>query len=66
METSFILAVALSVAVVIIVFGLVLALLYYRWRNHELMSGISEFLRENDRLKQQLSQMQRTTLYQAG
>ena len=66
METSFILAVALSVAVIIIVLGLVLALLYYRWRNHELMSGIREFLRENARLKQQISQMQRTSLYQTG
>ncbi|MBQ3745393.1 MAG: hypothetical protein II853_05855 [Prevotella sp.] len=62
METSFILAVALSVSVVLIIFGLVIALLYYRWRNTELLTGLSEFLRENMKLRRQISEMQRNML----
>lgn len=62
METSFILAVALSVSVVLIIFGLVMALLYYRWRNTELLTGLSEFLRENMKLRRQISEMQRNML----
>ena len=62
METSFILAVALSVSVVLIIFGLVMALLHYRWRNTELLTGLSEFLRENMKLRRQISEMQRNML----
>ena len=62
METSFILAVALSVSVVLIIFGLVIALLYYRWRKTELLTGLSEFLRENMKLRRQISEMQRNML----
>ena len=62
METSFILAVALSVSVVLIIFGLVIALLYYRWRNTELLTGLSDFLRENMKLRRQISEMQRNML----
>lgn len=58
METTFILTVALSVALVMVILILVFTLLYYRWRNTELLAGLGVFLRENLRLKQQISKMQ--------
>ena len=61
MEIAFILTVALSVAVVVIL-GLVLTLLYYRWRNTELLTGLGEFLRENLKLRRQISKMQEAML----
>ena len=61
---SFILAVALSVTLALIIIGLVMGLLYYKWRNTELLTGLGEFLRENNRLRQQISDLQRTKLQQ--
>ena len=60
METTVILAVAFSVAVVVIILTLVFALLYYRWRNTELLTGLGEFLRENMQLRRQISKMQQS------
>ena len=64
METTFILAVALSTVVLLLLIGLVVGLIYYRWRTTELMSGISEFIHRNltletkvHELEQQLSQL---------
>ena len=62
METTFILTVALSVAVVVVIIGLVITLLYYRWRNTELLTGLGEFLRENLKLRRQISEMQQAAL----
>lgn len=62
MEIAFILTVALSVAVVVVILGLVLTLLYYRWRNTELLTGLGEFLRENLKLRRQISKMQEAML----
>ncbi len=62
METTFILTVALSVAVVVVIIGLVITLLYYRWRNAELLTGLGEFLRENLKLRRQISRMQQAAL----
>ena len=62
MEMSFILAVALSVTLALIIIGLVVGLLYYKWRNTELLTGLGEFLRENNRLRRQISDMQRNML----
>jgi len=62
METTFILTVALSVAVVVVIVGLVITLLYYRWRNAELLTGLGEFLRENLKLRRQISKMQQSML----
>ena len=41
MTLSFIIAVALSTVLMLIIIGLVVALAYYRWRTTELMSGIN-------------------------
>ena len=65
MEMSFILAVALSVTLALIIIGLVMGLLYYKWRNTELLTGLGEFLRENNRLRRQISDMQRNMLLQS-
>ena len=65
MEMSFILAVALSVTLALIIIGLVVGLLYYKWRNTELLTGLGEFLRENNRLRRQISDMQRNMLLQS-
>ena len=62
MDTTFILTVALSVAVVVVILGLVFTLLYYKWRNAELLTGLGEFLRENLKLRHQISKMQETML----
>ena len=62
METTFILTVALSVAVVLVILGLVITLLYYRWRNTELLTGLGMFLRENVKLRRQISNMQQAML----
>lgn len=56
METTFVLIVALSVAMMVILI-LVFTLLYYRWRNTELRKGLGEFLRENMKLKHQIGKM---------
>ena len=61
METPFILTVALSVAVVLVIICLV-AILLYRWRNTELLTGLGEFLRENAKLRHQISKMQQNML----
>ena len=62
METTFFLTVALSVAVVVVIIGLVVTLLYYRWRNTELLTGLGELLRENLKLRRQISKMQQNML----
>ena len=62
METTFIFTVALSVAVVVVILILVFTLIYYRWRNAELMTGLGEFLRENLKLRRQISEMQQAAL----
>jgi len=48
--------------VVVVILGLVATLLYYRWRNTELLSGLGEFLRENMKLRSQISKMQQSML----
>ena len=50
METTFILTVALSVAVVVVIIGLVITLLYYRWRNTELLTGLDLKISKADSL----------------
>jgi len=58
MQTSLVFAIALSVAVIIIILGLCVALVYCRWRRSEMMSGLGEFLNENRRLRQELKRSQ--------
>ena len=54
METTLVLIVALSVAIVVVILGLVFTLLYYKMRNDELKRGLGEFLAENRHLREEL------------
>jgi len=55
----FIIATALATVVTIIVIGLAMVLVYYHWRNTELMKGISAFIRRNWKMEQQINQLQK-------
>ena len=57
---SFILAVALSTVVSLLIIGLVLGVLYYHWRTRELMGGISDFIDRNWKLEQEIKQLLKT------
>jgi len=59
MEMTFILTVALSVAIVLVIIILVATLLYYRWRNTELMSGIAMFVEENLKLRKEVERLKK-------
>lgn len=58
---SFILAVALSTVVSLLIIVLVLGLLYYRSRTRDLMKGISDFIGRNWELEQEIKKMQQQT-----
>lgn len=57
---AFILAVALSTVVILLIIGLVLGVLYYRWRTKDLMAGITEFIGRNWKLEQEIQQLIKT------
>lgn len=57
---SFILAVALSTVVSLLIIGLVLGVVYYRWRTKDLMAGITEFIGRNWKLEQEIQQLIKT------
>ena len=46
MNISFILSVALAAVVLAIIASLVALLIYYRWRNAELLTGLRRFFQE--------------------
>lgn len=54
---SFILCVALAAVVLTIIASLVVLLVYYRWRNTELLTGLRRFFRENVRQREELERM---------
>lgn len=58
MEAAFIIAVALATVLTLLIVGLVVAVLYYRWRTSELMEGISEFIRKNWKLEKQIGELE--------
>ena len=57
---AFILAVALSTVVILLIIGLVLGVVYYRWRTKELMAGITDFIGRNWKLEQEIDQLIKT------
>lgn len=59
-SVSFILAVALSTVICLFIIGLVLGVLYYRWRTKDLMAGITEFIGRNWKLEQEIQQLIKT------
>ena len=58
MNISFILSVALAAVILTIIASLAACLMYYRWRNLELLTGLRRFLRENLRQREELERMQ--------
>lgn len=55
---AFILAVALSTVVTLVIVALVAALVYYRWRNTELMKGMADFISRNWKMEQEIKHLQ--------
>lgn len=58
MEAAFIIAVALATVLTLLIVGLVVAVLYYRWRTSELIEGISTFIRKNWKLEKQIGELE--------
>jgi len=54
MEAAFIIAVALGVAIVVVLLGLVATLLYYRWRISDNNVHLEKFITENMELRDKL------------
>ena len=54
MDTSFIIAVALGVAIVVVLLGLVATLIYYRWRISDNNAHLEKFITENMELRDKL------------
>ena len=54
MESSFIIAVALGVAIVVVLLGLVATLIYYRWRISDNNVHLEKFITENMELRDKL------------
>ena len=54
MESSFIIAVALGVAIVVVILGLVAILIYYRWRISDNNAHLEKFITENMELRDKL------------
>ena len=69
-DFTLVLAVALAAAILVIIVGLVALLIYYRWRNAELLTGLAKFIRENnrhqsevERLQEEIDRLKTTTAY---
>ena len=57
MNQSFIISVALATVVLVIIASLVALLIYYRWRNAELLTGMRRFFQENLRQREELERL---------
>ena len=54
MQNSFIIAVALSVAIVVVLLGLVAVIVYQRWRISDNNVHLEKFINENMELREKL------------
>lgn len=54
MEASFVIAVALGVAIVVVLLGLVATLIYYRWRISDNNVHLEKFISENIDLREKM------------
>lgn len=57
MNMSIILSVALAAVVLVIIASLVALLIYYRWRNQELLTGLRHCFQENLRQREEMERM---------
>ena len=58
MDTTAIIAIIVATIVALGVIGLVIVLFYYHWRNRDLMTNFSAFIRENLQLKDEINRLQ--------
>ena len=58
MDTTVIIAIIISTIVALGILGLVITLFYYHWRNKELLTNFSAFIRENLQLKDEITKLQ--------
>ena len=58
-DITLILTSALTTVILIVLIGLVALLIYYRWRNAELLTGLAKFIRENNRQQREVERLQR-------
>lgn len=56
MEVSFVISVALGVAIVMVVLGLVFTLIYFRWRVSDNNVHLEKFINENMEMREKLRQ----------
>ena len=59
MNATTIITVALATVVLLIIIGLAVGLVYYRWRTTELLTGFSEFIRQNRKLEDEVNELSR-------
>ena len=57
MDTIVIISIIISCIVALVILALVILLLFYHWRNKELMINFSAFIRENLILKDELTKL---------
>jgi cell division protein FtsL len=58
MDTYVIIAVIVASVLATAAIALVILLLYYHWRNRELLTNFSAFIRENLKLKDEIGRLQ--------
>ncbi|MCR4921010.1 MAG: hypothetical protein K5945_04790 [Bacteroidaceae bacterium] len=58
MYTKVIIAIVISTIVALGIIALIVLLLYYHWRNQELLVNFSAFIRENLKLKDEINKLQ--------
>lgn len=58
MDTTVIIAIVVATVLAIGIIGLVIVLFYYHWRNRDLMTNFSAFIRENLKLKDEINRLQ--------
>jgi hypothetical protein len=61
MDTSFIIAVALGVAIVVVMLALVAVIVFQRWRISDNNAHLKEFIDENMELRRKMRRYERIT-----
>jgi hypothetical protein len=61
MDTSFIIAVALGVAIVVVMLALVAVIVFQRWRISDNNAHLKEFIDENMELRRKMHRYERIT-----
>ena len=58
-DITIVFALALAAVILVVIVALVALLIYYRWRNAELLTGLAKFIRENTRHRHEVERLQR-------